>query len=681
MNPAQAALAAALDLHKRGDLAGAEAAYRNLLQRFGQNPDAEHMLGVTLHAQGRSEEALPWFEKAQAQRAGPVLWSNHAAALLATGRAAEAAALCRRALGIDPRQLGAWLNLGLASEIERDLGEAVAALETALRISPEHRVALRALARCRLALGDAAAASGLLKRVAAGTDPAADLMRCKAWVKLGDLDAAAPLLQRLAEQQDTRAEAMTLQAEVAAQRGHSDQALELFDQAAALDANNREAQIRPALMRINRGETEAGLTQLRQWLEQHPGDTAAASNYLVACDYSERYGPLELLAEHRRLAPAPAPVADWPQGWKPPAGKLRIGWVSSAFSVGPMEIFFADVLRAFAEVAPDVENLLYAVGGESTSAPASASWAPQARDASRIGNRQLVEMIRADELDILVDLIGRAAGSRLPVFAARAAPVQVGWLDAFYPSGVAAMDYLITDRWLSPAGADADFSEKLLRLPHGRLAYSPPPAQAPDPEGAASRRFVSLNRFSKVGENVIGVWAAILRELPDWTLLLKAHGYDGDLGARFKARFAAHGVAPERVQIEDGGSYAHAMQAYQTAAIALDPFPFSGCSTTCDALWMGLPVVTWPRETIASRQSAAWLELAGKRDWVVHDAEAYVAKAVELARDDSGRRQWRTAARGQLRAAMCDSRRLARELMDALRAVAPARGASSSANR
>ena len=114
-----------------------------------------------------------------------------------------------------------------------------------------------------------------------------------------------------------------------------------------------------------------------------------------------------------------------------------------------------------------------------------------------------------------------------------------------------------------------------------------------------------------------------------------------------------------------------AMQAYQNAAIALDPFPFSGCSTTCDALWMGLPVVTWPRATIASRQSAAWLEMAGRADWVVRGAESYVAKALELARDEAGRRQWRMTARQRLRPALCDSRRLAAELMDALRTVAP----------
>jgi predicted O-linked N-acetylglucosamine transferase (SPINDLY family) len=282
--------------------------------------------------------------------------------------------------------------------------------------------------------------------------------------------------------------------------------------------------------------------------------------------------------------------------------------------------------------------------------------------------------IRADGLEIIVDLVGRAAGNRLAIFAARAAPVQVGWHDQFYPSGVAAIDYLVTDPWLSPPGADAHFSEKLQRLPHGRLAYRPPPADEPRLDGAASKRFISLNRFSKIGESVVTAWADVLHALPDWDLLLKARGGDdGDLAALFRARFAARGVAPERVVIEGGGSYAEAMQAYQGAAIALDPWPFTGCSTTCDALWMGLPVITWPRETIASRQSMALLEAAGKSEWIARDDRDYVGIATALAADEEGRREWRSRAREVLRPAFCDASRLARELMDALRAVAPQR--------
>ena len=193
-------------------------------------------------------------------------------------------------------------------------------------------------------------------------------------------------------------------------------------------------------------------------------------------------------------------------------------------------------------------------------------------------------------------------------------------------------------------------------------------------QGVASQRLVSLNRFSKIGDSVVAVWSEILRALPAWTLMLKASGGDDrDLPTLFRTRFAAPGIAPERVEVEGSGTYAMAMHTYQNAAIALDPFPFTGCATTCDALWMGLPVITWPHETIASRQSASLLEAAGKPEWIAADADDYVAIAVRLALDDAARRDWRAQARQRLRPALCDARRLAQELIDALRAVAPRR--------
>jgi tetratricopeptide (TPR) repeat protein len=673
MDTLEAEFAAALALQRRGELAAAEAAYRRLLERHGAVPDAEHMLGLALHAQGRSDESLAWFERAESQRTGATLWSNHAAALLALGRGNEAAALCRQATRAAPEHVGSWLNLGLACEIERDYGEAMTALATALRLAPGHEAAMRALARCQLRTGDPAAALRILSAVPEHKDAAADLLRCEAWVDSANFAPAAALLQRLTAVESVRKEALLLQAKIATEQGSGNAALDLYRQVMQFDPENRAAIVRAALIHINRAETETGLEQMRGWLRTHPQDQSAASTYLVACDYSERFDPPALLAEHQRLRPQPASAEPWPGNWKPASTqrKLRIGWVSSAFSVGPIEIFFADVVRAFADVAPDIEHVLYAIGGESTSAPAAAAWAKNVRDLSRLSDRNALQAIRSDNLDILVDMVGRAAGNRLAIFAARAAPLQVGWHDQFYPSGIEAMDYLVTDRWLSPPGAEADFSEKLLRLPHGRMAYSPPPAGEPVPEGVMSRRFISLNRFSKINPAVVAVWAEVLRALPDWTMLLKARGgEDADLGFLIRGRFADHGVAGERIIIEGGGSYAQAMQAYNGAAIALDPFPFTGCSTTCDALWMGLPVITWPRQTIASRQSVALLEAAGKGAWIAKDAADYVAIAAKLAADVDGRSDWRMQAREVLRPAFCDPTRLARELLQALRAVA-----------
>jgi protein O-GlcNAc transferase len=674
LNTVESAFSAALAMQRRGELAMAEGAYRTLLERFGSVPEAEHMLALTLHAQGRSSEALPWFERASTAGNGSVLRSNHAAALLAVGRAAEAAALARQAAQSDPRHVGAWLNLGLACEIQHNYAEAIAALENVLRIVPGQRVAMRALARCHLRTVQYPLALAVLGASPAGRDPAADLLRCEAWIGMGNLANASALLERLVDANQGNKEALLLQAKIASEQGRGDQAIELLERVLHVDPGNRHAIVRLALIRINRAETEAGLSQLRDWLDQHPEDQVTASSYLIACNYSERFDAAGLLAEHRKRRPVPTGADPWPRGWSSTDRKLRIGWVSSAFSVGPNEIFFADVLAAFGVIAPEIEHSLYAIGGESTAAPPAASWGRNQRDASRLGDRELVDLIRADGNDIVVDMVGRAAGNRLAVFAARVAPVQVGWLDVFYPTGVDTMDYLITDPTLSPTGADAHYSEKLLRLAHGRVSYSPPPAADVRMEGLHSKRFVSLNRFSKLNDSVVAAWAAILRQLPDWTLLLKARGgEDAGLTDVFRERFQSHGIGAGRIEFARAGPYAEAMQTYQDAAVALDPFPFSGCSTSCDALWMGLPVITWPRDTMASRQTAALLQSAGRAEWIAGDAADYVARAVKIAGDEVARREWRMTSRESVRPAFCDAHRFAQELLEALRGVAVAR--------
>lgn len=666
----EAEFAMALSLQRRGELAAAEMAYRELLDRHGPRADAEHMLALTLHAQKRHAEALAWFERAGARAGDPTLWSNHAAALIALGRAAEAAVLCRRALEINPQHFGAWLNLGVAGEIERNFNDAIAALQTALRLRPGNAAAALALARSQLRAGFADSALRTLAVFAEGADPELDLLRCEAALESGNAAAALALLASLARHESVRARALVLQARIA-EHGHADAACALLEQALALDPENSDACARRAWLDIRRGETEAGLQRLRVWLDRHPADWNAANVYLFACQNSPRIGAAALLAEHRRLRPAPAPAVPWPAGWRRQDGKLRIGWLSAHPADGLLRVFFGEVYRELRRRNHGVEHVVYALRDRDGHAAADCAWARRCRFVGDLGDSRLVERVRADGLDVLVDLAGRAKGNRLAALAARMAPVQVAWFDAIHPSGVDAIDYLITDPRLSPPDADAHFSEKLLRLAYGRLAYCPLPAPPPGTDGVAGRTLVSFNRFAKLNDDVVAVWAAILRELPDWTLRLRGEGGgDADVAAALRGRFGRHGVAPGRIAVEEFGSHADAMQAYRAAAIALDPFPFSGCATTCDALWMGLPVVTLPGDTLASRQTASLLDVLGQEAWIAQDADAYVSKTVALAHDEEARHDWRLQARDRVVPALCDVPRFSAELLQALRAVA-----------
>ncbi|HZP67122.1 MAG TPA: tetratricopeptide repeat protein, partial [Rudaea sp.] len=390
MNPFQLELNAALELQRRGELAQAEAAYRALLARYGPHPGVDHMLGLTLHALGRDADALPYFERAETAQPSPALWSNHAAALLAVGRAAEAADRARKAIEAEPRHFGAWLNLGLAREIERRWEEAIGALQTALSLAPQQLVALRALARCRLATGSPDAALHVIAEVTVGRDLATDVIRCQAWADLGNWAAAEALLQTLLATPATRVQALCVQAAIALAQGQRDRALASYRSAAQEDPACRDAFVRAAQIHIGRGETEAGLVLLRNWVERRPSDHAAASNYLFACNYSERFGPAALLEEHRRYRPAPLEAPAWGGDRRPHAPRLRIGWMRNEFGTDLTRIFFADVLHALTEIAPDLDHVLYAVGDPADPASASKRWAADVRDVSRLDDRRLL---------------------------------------------------------------------------------------------------------------------------------------------------------------------------------------------------------------------------------------------------------------------------------------------------
>lgn len=666
-------MAQAVTAQRRGDLPAAEATYRRLIERLGADADVEHMLAVTLHQQGRSSEALLWFELAGAQGGDARLWTNHASALLALGQAAGAAALCRRAIAVKQDYFGAWLNLGLAAELERDYGAAAYALEMALQIMPGQPLALRALARARLRSGSPRDALQILERFAEGTDADADLLRCEAWIETGEDAAAGAALLRLAAIDPLRTKALLLQARLAARHG-SAQARSLLEQCVALDPEHPQANVNLAYTDIVGGELESGLRRLRDWLAKHPDDWNAANVYLTACLNSPAIDAPTLLSEHRRLRPVPVAAPEWPAGWRRRSRRLRVGWLTAHQVPGLLETLFKDARRELvAQSGDEIEHVFYAlVDPTPQGLGGDASWPSESVCLTGLGDGRLLERLRADGLDILVDMVGRAQGNRLAVLAARVAPVQLAWFDAIQPSGIDAMDGLITDAYLSPVGAEANFTERLLRLPGGRLVLSPPAAQPPRLAGIASKTFVSLNRFAKLNIEVIDVWAAILRALPDWTLRLKGRGgEDADLAARLRARFADRDVGRERIAIEGFGRYSEALEVYQQAAIALDPFPFSGCANTLDALWMGVPVVTWPRDTLASRQSAALLDALGQRGWIAHDADSYVATAVALARDEPGRRAWRMQARERIVPALCDARRFAAGMLTVLRSMAP----------
>jgi predicted O-linked N-acetylglucosamine transferase (SPINDLY family) len=592
----------ALTLHKRGDLAAAEAAYRTLFDRASR-PRIAHMLAVTLHQQQRSQEALPWFERAS-KRPSAAFHTNFASALLAVGRSDEAEAQSRLALAASPEHAGARLNLALALEAQQQLDEAAAEF-AALEVVSEVAAAAR---RGRL--------------------------RCEA---------------RLAQQHSERG-----------------RALALLDHALEMDGEDRTAMMQSALVLLECGEVAACVARLHNWNAVHPRDAEMHSLYLRCAQYAPEFDAAKLLEAHRRWATMHAAAAEFVaprlRGDREP---LRIGWLSPAFRNGPVATFLLATLKELGERGL-AESILYNSSAQpEPSSDAFRAAAQRWEDVAALDDTGLVQKIRADGIDVLIDLAGHARGGRLAALSRRTAPMQVTWLDSFGTTGVDAIDFVLTDSIASPPGSESGFVERLLRLPGGRLCYLPPvSAQAPDSD---ARKFISLNHFAKLNEGVIAVWAELLRALPEWTLYLQARaGDDATAVAQLRERFEQRGVDPRRIECAGYAALTQALAAYRGAAIALDPFPFTGGVSSCDALWMGLPLVTWPRDTLISRQGASLLHALDCEQWIARDAKDYVAIACSLAGDAARRKRWSEIASGRVSERLADAPRFADQLIASL---------------
>jgi predicted O-linked N-acetylglucosamine transferase (SPINDLY family) len=281
--------------------------------------------------------------------------------------------------------------------------------------------------------------------------------------------------------------------------------------------------------------------------------------------------------------------------------------------------------------------------------------ADYAREITGLGDAEAAQLIRADGIDILVDLAGHTAGHRLGVFALGPAPVQATYLGYPNTTGLAAVDWRITDIYADPPGDGDEFhTERLARLPRTFLCFQPP-AEAPDVQAPPSLKnghvtFGSFNVLPKVTPEVIRTWSLLLQRVPRSRLLLKALGL-GDAGSRahMLAAFARHGIVPERVTVlpMEGSLQAH-LARYHEMDIALDPFPFNGTTTTLEALWMGVPVVAIAGDRHSARVGSGILANAGLGDLAARDANEYIAIAAALAGDGARLAALRLGMRGRL---------------------------------
>ncbi|HBS32914.1 MAG TPA: hypothetical protein DEA40_14455 [Parvularcula sp.] len=414
--------------------------------------------------------------------------------------------------------------------------------------------------------------------------------------------------------------------------GHYQKALGSCERAAAFDESELiRVEIANCLVNLRRfGEARAAFDRL---LATPQGRRAAASSYLMALLYDPAAAPRLIADEHRRLTAAWRCDARKARA-RAPGKSLRVGYLTADFfGDHPVAQFLAPLVERHA-ARGDIVSIAYDARPKDDGAAARMRRLVTVRTIDALEDDAAANLIRADDLDLLVDLSGHTSGRRLAVLGRRPAPVQASFIG--YPSttGYAAVDYLIGDGALFPAGDETLYTERLVRLPQSFLAFAPPPPMpAPVPARKAGPVvFGSLNHLPKLNDGVIALWADVLKAAPGAALLLQCAAFaEPETRAGLAGAFAAHGIGGERLRLEPPQSFAEAMTRYAEIDIALDPFPYNGGTTTAHALYMGVPVVTLSGRYFCGRMGASLLSAAGRPEWIAATPADYVRIAAGLA--------------------------------------------------
>lgn len=634
--------------HGAGRLPEAEAVYRSVLAADPGNPDALNLLSALAHQTGRHEYALELLEQAIAARPDAADYRNKLGlAHQALGKLQAAEAAYRQAILLAPGHVAAKRNLGDALLTQGKLEDAVAAYRQALQLQPDHAETLNGLAAALMEQG-----------------------------KLED--AVATYLSALDRRPDY-AEAHNNLGVALKNMGRLEEAVAAFRAALEARADYAAAHNNLGNALKDQGNLEDALGAYRAALKLNPSLAEAHSNLLYCMLYQPGYDRAVVFAEYRKwnaqhAAPL-APKAHRHRNLPSPEKRLRLGFVSRDFHRHPVGYLTLSALEALDKNAFELTCYADVLHGDELTErfkQAAHTW----RSIAGLQHDDVAARIRDDGVDILVDMSGHGAGSRLLVFARKPAPVQVKWVGGqIDTTGLDAIDYFISDRIASPAGDDAWYSEEITRLPDGYVCYAPPDyAPAPAPLPALSQGHITFgcfNNLSKLNHQVIALWCRLLARVAGSRLVLKTRQLnDTAVAARYRAMFERNGIAPDRLDLSGESPHGELLAAYNDIDIALDPLPYSGGLTTCEALWMGVPVVTLPGVAFAHRHAASHLHAAGLDDWVAETAEQNLDIAVRHCGDLETLALLRAGLRHRVsQSPLCDAPRFAGHLEAAFRTM------------
>jgi predicted O-linked N-acetylglucosamine transferase (SPINDLY family) len=585
----------------------------------------------------------------------------------ASGRLAEAVALYRQAIEADPAHAAGYLNLGGALEARGDAEGAGAAYRALLERDAANPFANYNLAMLALARG-AAGARPLLERALAARPDFAEAHVALAHVleSAGELEQAAHHLRRAVESRPGFAGAWFNYALLLRRLDDPDAAEDALKHALAIEPDHLAAlQVLAPLVR-GTGRIAEALELYARARRLDPQSFRLESAQLFALLFSDAVSEEELFERHRAFGDRLESRYGSNRKSSSSKKRLRIGYLSPDLWRHPVALFLIPVLEH-----STLENYCYSTGTTSDSVTEELrGLADVWRDAAAMSDEALAQAVREDGIDILVDLAGHSGDSRLEVFARRPAPVQVSWLGYLHTTGMRSIQYRLCDRHTDPQPqADALHTEKLVRLPHSQWCYRPfltlPHAPEPPSRHRGSVTFGSFNQPAKISPLTLGRWRELLERVPGSRLLIA-----GVSGAR-TAQALKRELGEARVQIAGRVGLDEFFRLLDTVDIALDTAPYSGGTTTCDALWMGVPVVTEPGVRSVSRSAASVLATLGLVDWIAAPGQ-YVALAAAKALDAARLATLRSTLRARMRSSpLMDEAAFTRALEAAYRSMSP----------
>ena len=600
--------------------------------------------------------------------------------LLSNGKLSEAAECYGKAIAINPANASAHLNLGFALKEQELYDQAEQSLRQAIRLNPEMEDAHYLLGGIAEAQGNLQAAiEGYHKALAIKPDfeiVFRDL--CRVLFLSGGNERARTVILEGISLNPQVADFQYYLGNLCMHENKLDDAIACYQKALAIQPDSIGVHTNMGKAFLEKGDIENATNWYRKALQLNPTSIEAMSCLLFAQAYDPACLPTRYLADARRYGSAvlanARPYTSWPAasieiGDLP----LRVGLVSGDFLGHPVGFFLESVLKHLNTAR--IELFAYPTvpqedGLTARIKPCFGAW----HSIAGLSDEAAANRIHDDGIHILIDLAGHTSHNRLPVFAWKPAPVQISWLGYFASTGVPGMDYLLADKTSVPESQREHFTETIGYLPDPRLCFTPPAAMdelKPASLPAITNDYITFGCFqnlSKINDGLLAAWGRIFQTLPQARLRIQCKQM-GDSVAReaLLARLSRVGIAAQRVNIKGLASREDYLTAHAGVDAILDTFPYPGGTTTCEALWMGVPTLTLAGNTLLSRQGASMLTCVGLEKWVAGDVDEYVAKAASLTGDIDRLAQLRAGLREKVLASpLFDAPQFAVNLEDAL---------------